>query len=316
MPDPNRLTLSATESPALFGASRYLTRFMLYHKFANGENIDKPADERMNWGKLMQPIIIEQVAKERGLEVIPNPDLYVRRGLLGCTRDATIIAPGIGPGALEIKCVFDYRVWMQKWNGGKTVPRDVEIQLQQQMYCGCGENAEGGIEIAPGVREGRGAYKWGLIAVWVCADLYYFERQPIHELWTDLERRAISFFSDVKYKREPDPFGAAVELPLLTKLFPTEPEKVLDLSADPDHVKTSEKVSMYVHYKSEKTGAAANEEKHRVELLALAKDAERVLLPCGVSYRVKKSGRGKTIDPYIPETPTPAPVGANIMAGG
>src|SRR6202030_946823 len=123
----------------------YLTKFMLYHKFANGENIEKPADERMNWGKLMQPIIIKQVAQERGLEVIPNMDgatgldTYVRRGLLGCTRDATIIAPGIGPGALEIKCVFDYRVWMQKWNGGKTVPREVEIQLQVQMMVGHGE---------------------------------------------------------------------------------------------------------------------------------------------------------------------------------
>ncbi len=307
MPDQERLTLSATESPALFGASPYLTRWMLYRKFACGDNIEKPADERMNWGNLMQPLIIEQVAKERGLEVIPNKDTYVRRGLLGCTRDSTIIAPGIGLGALEIKCVFDYRVWMQKWNGGKTVPREVEIQLQQQMYVGDGE-AEGCKYISP--------FGWGLICVWVCADLYYFERKPIPDLWNELERKAIGFFSDVRRKREPDPFGTAVELPLLSKLFPTEPDKVLDLSADPDHVKTSEKVSMYVHLKSEATGATANAEKHRVELLALAKDAERVLLPCSVSYRVKKSGRGKTIDPYIPETPTAAPSGANIMAGG
>jgi hypothetical protein len=309
MPDPERKTLSATESPALFGASPYLTRWMLFQKFANGENLDKPADERMSWGTKLQPLIIEQVAQERGLEVTPNNDTYVRRGLLGCTRDATISAPGIGPGALEIKCVFDYRVWMQKWNGGKTVPREVEIQLQQQMFVGYGEPKKG-TGIIPK------SFDWGLIAVWVCADLYYFERAPVLEFWDDLQRRAIGFFSDVKSKREPDPFGASVELPLLAKLFPTEPDKVLDLSADPDHVKTSEKVSMYVHLKSEATGAAANAEKHRVELLALAKDAERVLLPCGVSYRVKKSGRGKTIDPYIPETPTAAPVGANIMAGG
>ena len=278
---------------------------MLYQKFANGENIDKPADERMNWGKLMQPLIIEQVARERGLEVIPNNETYVRRGLLGCTRDATIIAPGIGPGALEIKCVFDYRVWMTKWNGGKTVPREIEIQLQQQMFVGDGDD---GLF--------RGGYNWGLIAVWVCADLYYFERKPVLEFWDDLQRRAIGFFSDVRSKREADPFGAAVELPLLAKLFPTEPDKVLDLSADPNHVTTAEQVSMYVHLKSEATGCTAAAERSRIELLALAKDAELVLLPCGVSYRVKKSGRGKTIDAYIPETPTAAPVGANVMAGG
>ena len=308
MPDPDRKTLSATESPALFGASPYLTRWMLYQKFANGENLDKPADERMDWGKKMQPIIISQVSSDRGLEVVPNPDAYVRRGLLGCTRDATIIAPGIGPGALEIKCVFDYRVWMQKWNGGKTVPREIELQLQQQMYVGEGDDKRG--------YEFNSSYDWGLIAVWVCADMYYFERKPVPELWTDLERKAIGFFSDVRSKREPDPFGAAVELPLLNKLYPMQPGNVLDLSADQDHVKTSEKVSLYDHLKSEKSGLEANVEKYRVELLALAKDAEYVKLPCGVSFRVKRVGKaGRTIDAYIPETPTAAPVGANVLAG-
>src|SRR6202030_4173403 len=124
----------------------------------------------MSWGTKLQPLIIEQVAQERGLEVIPNDDTYVRRGLLGCTRDATIIAPGIGPGALEIKCVFDYRVWMQKWNGGKSVPREVEIQLQQQMYVGAATE-----NVRTHMGDPLSSYKWGLIAVWVCADLYYFE---------------------------------------------------------------------------------------------------------------------------------------------
>jgi len=315
MPDPKRKTLSATESPALFGASPYLTRWMLYQKFANGENLDKPADERMDWGKKMQPLIISQVSSDRGLEVVPNPDTYVRRGLLGCTRDATIIAPGIGPGALEIKCVFDYRAWMQKWGGGKTVSREIELQLQQQMYVGAGEGVfDTGSEMSANFVD---PYQWGLIAVWVCADLYYFERKPLPELWTELERRAIGFFSDVRSKREPDPFGVAVELPLLNKLYPMQPGNVLDLSADPDHIKTSEKVSLYDHLKSEASGLKDNIERYRVELLALAKDAEYVKLPCGVSFRVKRVGKaGRTIDAYIPETPTAAPVGANIMAGG
>jgi hypothetical protein len=240
--------------------------------------------------------------------VIPNPDTYVRRGLLGCTRDATIIAPGVGPGALEIKCVFDYRVWMQKWDGGKTVPREIELQIQQQMYVGEGDT-ENYNAVDP--------YQWGLIVVWVCADLYYFERKPVPELWTDLERRAIGFFSDVRSNREPDPFGHSVELPLLNKLYPMQPGNVLDLSADPDHVKTAEKVSLYDYLKSQATGFKDSVEKHRVELLAIAKDAEYVKLPCGVNFRVKRVGKaGRTIDAYIPETPTAAPVGANIMAGG
>src|SRR5215471_5226736 len=212
MPDPERLTISATEMPALFGASPYLTRWMLYRKFAHGDDTEKAGDSRMDWGKKMQPLIISEVSAERGLEVQPNPDTYVRRGLLGCTRDATIIAPGVGPGALEIKCVFDHKIWMTKWDGGRTVPREYELQLQQQMFIG--ETNE------EGTTDGGFSYKWGLIAVWVCAEMFYFERRPIVDLWDEMHRKAIGFFSDVSKKREPDPFGVNVELPLLRKLFP------------------------------------------------------------------------------------------------
>jgi predicted phage-related endonuclease len=296
--------------PALFDASPYLTRWMLWQKFASGVEPERAASERMDWGTKMQPIIIEQVAKERGLEVIPNPDLYVRRGLLGCTRDATIISPGVGPGALEIKCVFDYKIWMQKWDGGKHVPREIEMQLQQQMYVADGEEMSAGGPISH--------YNWGLIVVWVCADLYYFERKPVFELWDFMSERAIEFFADVAEAREPDPFGSAIEMPLLAKLYPTDPGKVLDLSDDPAHIKTSENVSMFAHLKSEATGAAASADKIKAELFALAKDAELVKLPCGVNYKIKKSGKGRTIDPYIPENPTapPAPRGESILAGG
>ncbi len=202
---------------------------MLWRRFANGIEPPYEEDARMAWGKKLQPLIIQQVAQKRNLEVFPNQDTYVRRGLLGCTRDAVILSPEHGPGALEIKCVFDYEQWGRKWDTGKTVPRDIEIQLQQQMYVG----------------DDSGSFQWGLIVVWVCADLYYFERKPIGDLWTRLEQEAQHFFDTVKRNEEPNPSGAAVELPLLTRLFPTRPDSVLDLSDDPDHIKTSEDVSMF-----------------------------------------------------------------------
>ena len=291
MPDPTKQTISATESPALLGASPYLTRWMLWQKFANGIEPEREESSRMNWGKAMQPLIIKRVAEERKLEVLPNDETYVRRGLLGCTRDATIISPDHGPGALEIKCVFDYEQWGRKWKGGTEVPREIEIQLQQQMCVG-----NGGFQFA-----------WGLIVVWVCADLYYFERKAVPELWNTLEQSAYNFFRDLKIGREPDPFGAAVELPLLMKLFPTRPDSVLDLSADPDHIKTSEDVSMFKTMKEQASGSASVAEGLRIKLLALAKDYAFIKLPCGVSYRVKKSGKGKTIDPFVPDVPSAPP---------
>jgi len=304
MPDQTKQTISATESPALLNASPYLTRWMLYQRFANGIEPEREESSRMEWGKDMQPLIVKRVARDRKLEVFPNDEIYVRRGLLGCTRDATIISPDHGPGALEIKCVFDYNIWMQKWDGGKSVPREIEIQLQQQMFVG------------EDLKDGAGpvSFAWGLIVVWVCADLYYFERKPILDLHQRLHNEAATFFKSVEARWEPDPFGVAVELPLLTKIFPTRPDSVLDVSWDSDHVKTSEDVSMYKTMKEQATGFAAVAEGLRIKLLALAKDYERVKLPCGVNYRVKKSGKGKTIDPFVPDVPlAPPPLKHDIV---
>ena len=303
MPDPTKQTISATESPALLGASPYMTKWMLWQKFANGIEAPREPNPRMEWGTKLQPLIIEQVARERKLEAFPNNETYVRRGLLGCTRDATIISPDHGPGALEIKCVFDYEQWGRKWDGGKSVPREIEIQLQQQILVGDGDQVR------------QLSYEWGLIVVWVCADLYYFERKPLGDLWTTLEREASYFLDSVKKREEPDPFGAAVELPLLMQLFPTRPDSVLDLSADPDHIPTSENVSMYRTHKEVASGSAYAAEELRIKLLALARDYALVKLPCGVSYRVKKSGKGKTIDPFVPDVPSAPPPPKHDIVG-
>jgi len=92
VPDPLRQTISATEAPGLWNVSPYVTRWMLWQKFAKGIALDSDENSRMKWGKLLQPLIIAQAAEELKLDVIPNADdTYIRRGLLGCTRDATII---------------------------------------------------------------------------------------------------------------------------------------------------------------------------------------------------------------------------------
>lgn len=105
MPDPLRQTISATEAAALFEVSPYLTPWMLYQRFAGGMEID-PLDVhvRMDWGTRMEPLILQYAAEQYGLEIRPNkgPDgaqVYVRNGLLGCTRDAEVYCPSRGESA-------------------------------------------------------------------------------------------------------------------------------------------------------------------------------------------------------------------------
>jgi putative phage-type endonuclease len=309
MPDPEKKTISATEASALVGVNPYVTKWMLYQKFKNGMSLDKGGDSRMDWGKKLQPLILEQVAQDKHLEVVPNVETYHRRKRLGCTRDATILSPDRGPGALEIKCVFDYRVWMTTWNGGENVPRHYEIQLQTQMLVGDGE-ADDGAKV-----RGGPPYAWGIIAVWVCSDMYYFERRPIHDLWALLVHESGQFFSDIDDGRCPDPFGAAIETPLLNKVYAPKPDSVLDLSKEHAHIETATAVRDYKKFDEDWRFNQLAAERLKARLLGLAKDYERVLLPCGINYKVRKSGKGRIIVPYIPDVLAPPPPPPELTKG-
>jgi predicted phage-related endonuclease len=287
MPDPNRSTISATEAPGLFNVSPYVTRWMLWQKFAKGVDLDGEENSRMRWGTLMQPLIIAQAAQDLKFQVVPNGgDVYHRRGLLGCTRDATIICPDRGPGALETKCVFDYRTWMTDWQGGEAPPRQHEIQLQQQMLVG---------------DEGGQQYNWGIIAAWVAGDVYYFERQPIVDLWERLQSEAQAFFKSILEGDEPDPFGATIEVEWLTKLLPTVAKKVVDLSGDASAARFSEIAQVYLAAKEQENTGKNTAEPLRAQLLALAKDAEEVWLPNAIRLRIGGNEKSKRLKVWIPE---------------
>jgi hypothetical protein len=285
MPDPTFRTVSASEIAALFDASPYQTRWMLWHRFRDKRDFKIDEDSRKIWGQKLQPLIIDQVTQEKKLQVIPNEmDDYVRRGVLGCTRDAVVLDPDRGYGALEIKCVFDFEVWAKNWGSGTAPPRQNEMQLQQQVFVG----------------DESGSFKWGLIVAWVCSQLYYFERQPIPKLHQEMEGRATEFLASVERNEEPDAFGAPIEVPLLTELYPTIVKKELDLSNAPEGERVLEDLSMYATQKAVASGAKTTTESLRIKLLGIAKDAEYVALPTGYGYRVQKSGKGKTIIPHLP----------------
>lgn len=314
MPDALKQTISATEAPALLNASPYTTRWLLYRRFKTGEESPSKEDNRMNFGKLFEPVLLQCAADEMRFEVQPNRDtdgkqVYVRNGLFGCTRDATIICPDRGPGALETKCCFDYGTWLREWGGGKSPPRHIELQIQTQMKVG----------------DGQTPYKWGVIAVFCGGEMFYFERKPIPALWDKLDEEAARFFDDVKAGREPDPFGSPVEVPLLTECFPLVKGKVLDLSqtappSDADGglvasdewkrvAKASEDARLLDWHSTERLGHERAEKSLKAQMMALAGDAEEVILLEGIKLKIKqvfrksyevKASTYKTVEVYAP----------------
>ncbi len=290
MPDPTLTTISASEAAALFNVSPYVTRWMLWQRFANGMDLDAEADARMTWGTKLEPLILDQAFEDMRLEVRPNREpngaqRYFRNGLFGCHRDGDIICPDRGPGAIECKSVFDYRTWMADWGGGKAPPRHVEIQTQVQMMVGDGEQS----------------YQWGVIAAWVAGEVHYFERAPIGDLWKRLWAAAPEFFDAVHAKNEPDPFGATAELPWLNALFPTERGKTIDLTAHPDAPAYIEATVQYRNAKEQEAAGKRTAEPLRAKLLAFIKDADKVLLPEGVRINITPVHNGKRIKVYVPD---------------
>lgn len=305
MPDPLKKSVSATESPALYNASPYTTRWLLYQRFRHGLGEDDEGDSRMTWGTRMEPLVLAQAAEDLALMVTPNrgddgKQSYRRSGLLGCTRDATIYDPQRGPGALETKCVFDYSVWMNRWDGGRNLPREIEIQLQQQMLVG----------------DADGSFKWGKLAVWVCGEMKYYDREPITDLWSSLNDEAARFFDEVANDREPEPVGDPVELPILRQVFPLRKGTVLDLSAETEidrqraAMAWAEQIRMLEWHDTEKSGHEKASKAIKTQLEAMAKGYEEVRFPHGIKVTFKEVNRGaysvkattyKTVSSYVPE---------------
>lgn len=293
MPDPTLKTVSATQMPALCGVSPYDTPFTLYQKFT-GALPDVKADSRMDWGLKMQPLVLEQAAEDLALEVRPNDEVYHRRGLLGATRDATLITPDRGPGAVDAKCVFDFRTWMENWHEGTAPPKHVDVQLQMQMYVG----------------DGSESFSHGTIAAWVCGEMHYFHREPIKELWAEFGRLGAEFLDRVKHHDQPDPFGVPIELPALS-LLPRVESKVIDLSED---LELAEVVRQYAWEQREARVAGKHASELKAQILAAAGDAQTVLLADGMNLKItsyevpaheRSASRTTRIKPYIPDAAAP-----------
>jgi hypothetical protein len=265
MPDPQRKTISATQSAALYNASPYITPWMLYH-FLRGADIESAATDRMSWGLKLQPLVLEQAQQDLKLDINANfSQRYVtaKTEPMGYTADALIWCPDRGPGAVEVKCVFDYGVWMREWDGGKTVPRHHELQLQHQLTVGDGDKS----------------YAWGVIAVWICGEIKYYERARDDAVSGDLQHRCREFMITVERAKEPDPFGSSAELPILAKLFPIVKGSELDLRNDPAGPKWAQLAANLKSYKDQESFYSKAAKDAREHLLVMARDNEIVRLP-------------------------------------
>jgi hypothetical protein len=124
--------VGASEVPALFDASPWLTRFELWHR-KNG-TIATPefgGDERIQAGIFLEPSIIQWACAKYGYEPVEKPRRLDNGAGLGGHPDALVRCPERGTvGILEVKMV-DWLVF-KKW--GDEPP--LHYLLQAQTYAG------------------------------------------------------------------------------------------------------------------------------------------------------------------------------------
>jgi len=211
-----RTGLGASEAPALFGIG---FRSLLEHyleKTGDEPEGDEPEEESevLRWGRLLEPLILNEFSRETGRRVEHGGQLLRSREhpWMLCTLDAEQFCPKRKtPGIVEGKATR----WLAgEWLEGE-VPRRIWIQVQQQLAV-----------------TGR---SWGSVCVLLFGSQF---------LWSDIERddtfinealisAGADFWKRVQERRPCPPDGTDSARKALQRLYPEHvPGKVVNLGGE------------------------------------------------------------------------------------
>lgn len=180
--------IGASEVPALFDASPWLTRFELYHRKRgtiatpefNAVTDGQPENERVYWGVKLEPAIIAAASERWGYTVEPMPHPVSNGRGLGGHPDCIATCPERGRGILEVKTAD----WLVVKGWGDEPP--AHYLLQAQTYAGL-----------------TGATWADLIVLVGGNELRRFQYDFRPGLFAEIERRVEAFWADVEAERAP-----------------------------------------------------------------------------------------------------------------
>lgn len=201
--------VGASEVPALFDASPWLTKFELYHRKAG--NIAVPefgGNERIEAGIRLEPAIIDWACNKWGYIADEKPPRLSNKNGLGGHPDQLVTCPERGRGILEVKTAD----WLIAKGWGDEPP--LNYQLQTMTYMGLA-----GVE-------------WGDLVMLIGGnELRRFQIEFRPKLFAEIEARVAAFWQDVAdgkapkpdYTRDGDAIGA---------LYTPGTDETIDLQGD------------------------------------------------------------------------------------
>lgn len=250
--------VTSTESPALFGASPYLTRFELWHNKAGTQVTEFSDNDRIKWGRRLEPVIARGIAEDQGWLIEPLKDFALWTDeRIGSSFDFKVICPVRGPGVLEIKNV-DGLEFVKKWadlGAGMEAPDHIEIQLQHQLMVG--------------------EFEWGCIGAMVGGNRpVLIIRERDDKVCRGLQQAIKEFWRSVDAKEPPAP-DFLEDADAIRMLYAyAKPGSVLEAK---DNKRIADLCAECIDAMAAEKAGKERKDAAKAELLTLIGDAEKVL---------------------------------------
>jgi predicted phage-related endonuclease len=246
-----RTHIGGSECSALFGEHRYLTPFELWHRKKNNlAEPDSSDDERIFWGRCLEPAILDGVRQKTGWGIQKCHRYYSMQPALGFggTLDAEIIGHPHGAGVLELKTVDRYE--FKGWNG--IPPLSYELQLMAYM--------------------GLTGRRWGVLAVLIGGNqLQLFTYQRRIATIALIEERIAQFWSSIEAGTPPAPDYQADGEVIAALYRDARPGLVVDLS---DNNRLPELLGQYEAAAAPRRAWAKVAKAYRAEIIETLGEAE------------------------------------------
>lgn len=270
-----RQGIGASEAPAVLGVSPYQTPLQLYAEKLGLVEPDPRASEAIEWGLMLQPVIVGRYRYVTGRPTFDVPAYTLRRSreqpfMLASLDALTDLAPDVHRVPLEIKNVGGYKA--SEWEDEP--PIWVQVQAQWQMA------VVGAPAASIGALIGGNRFVW--------ADLDRNER-----FIAAMIERCRDFWARLLSKEPPAVDGSEATRDLLRTLYPRDtPGLVVNLPGEA--VEWDQQLA--VAKEAKRTAEAVITEQEN-RLKAAIGEAEAGLLQTGVSFTWKSSDRkGYTVE--------------------
>lgn len=268
--------VTSTEVSALYGLSPYKTDFELFHEKRDGLVVEIQDNDRMKWGRNLEPAIAQGVADDQGWK-IAKLDVYMRDidVRMGSSFDYQIVSSSDGPGILEIKNV-DWLQFQQKWidhgNENYEAPEHIELQVQHQL------------EIS--------GFEWAAIAVLVGGnEAKVLHRNRDRGIGADIRAKVTEFWERVKANRPPNP-DYSKDAEFIIKSLATQVNAGEILEAD---VELETMIQEYLIHNRIKSDADAKRKEVQAKILKRIDTAAKVITSFGSLACGEVKGKAGTL---------------------